>query len=73
MSNFIAGHHSHSGIHVMDHRANTDACTPFLRWYRPVGDKKVCFPASQKHPMVHMIHKINRYIYFCMYIAMEVL
>ena len=31
MSNFIADHHSHSGVHVMHHRTNNDACTLFWR------------------------------------------
>ena len=28
MTHFIADHHGHSDVHVMDHRANFDACTP---------------------------------------------
>ena len=50
MSNFIAGHHGHSGVHVMDHRANTDVCALSWRWCESFSDKKMCFLASQKTP-----------------------
>ena len=38
MSNFIAGHHGYSGVHVMGNRTHTDACT--LSWGGPSGDKR---------------------------------
>ena len=40
MSNFIDGHHGHSGVHVIDHRANTDVRTPYWKWYGPCGEQK---------------------------------